>query len=85
MKEFNFDLENKFCEEHDIKTSWENMKIPQPFTQFFRQLFDFDEGTLSQNYSPNIYHEDFKKNKMLKLLKIKSVFQNLYFLYNNGM
>lgn len=83
LKDYSFDLDDKFCDENDIKTSWENSKIPQPFLRFLSKLFNFEAKILAQSELINVFHEDSKKKQNLKLLKIKSLFQNLYFLFNN--
>ena len=35
LKETDFDLENRFYDENDLRFSWDNMKIPECFSKFF--------------------------------------------------
>ena len=44
----NFDLQDKFCDAHDLEESWKNIVVPEQITIFLSTLFNFEpKGKLS--------------------------------------
>jgi len=37
-----FELNDRFCDANDLKTSWNNVNIPEPLLKFFEALYRFD-------------------------------------------
>jgi len=35
LLEYDFDLQDRFCDMNDLKTAWESIKIPEPLLSFF--------------------------------------------------
>ena len=97
LLDFNFDLQDKFCDSVDLQDSWDNMNIPDELLTFLCVLLNYNRNDLqcsvgSNNNSPLIDDDDTSdeetsSNGMAhspKLRKLKSVFQVLYFMVHNG-
>ena len=49
LLKYDFDLQDRFCDMNDLKTAWENTKIPEPLLNFFSTLYDFDAGSFDSS------------------------------------
>lgn len=80
IKETDFKLEDSFCDAHDLTEAWKNLKIPQPFLEFLSKFFEVDQNEIvSQQIDSS-----FSKRGYIKAIKLKSLFQIMYFIKNNG-
>ena len=85
LKDVKYDLQDKFCDENDLKHSWKNINIPEPFLLFFSRLFDIDKDDLSNNRIDfDFTDSSFKISNEVKLLRIKSLFQVMYHIRYKG-
>lgn len=82
IKGINFDLQDKFCDNTDLQSAWENVKIPNPFLRFFSRFFGCKEDEISNDKSSFV--DDSKTHKRIKLLRIKSLFQIICYIHNQG-
>lgn len=78
----NFDLEDQFCDETDIKSAFNNMDIPKPIALFLSKLFDCTEQDLQKGTD---VEEISQTAKAIRLLRIKSMYQVMYFIKQSGM
>ncbi|OXU22397.1 hypothetical protein TSAR_010977, partial [Trichomalopsis sarcophagae] len=46
LKEVSFDLNDRFCDENDLRSAWQNVDIPKPFLTFFSRLFNVKENDI---------------------------------------
>lgn len=85
MKEVNFDLNDRFCDENDLRSAWQNKNIPKPFITFFSKLFNVSESDIF-DYQKNAFscNETLSISKSLKLLQIENLFQIIYFTQTKG-
>lgn len=85
LKETDFSLANKFCDRYDLQSSWENANIPEPFLQFFTKLFDIDkQDILKTNLNHDLFDEALDVSHEIKSLRVKSLFQIIYYMRYNG-
>ena len=97
LLDFNFDLQDKFCDSVDLQDSWDNMNIPDELLTFLCVLLNYNINDLecsvgSNNNSPLSDDDDTSDEETSsngsahspKLRKLKSVFQVLYFMVHNG-
>jgi len=49
-----FELNDRFCDANDLKTSWNNVNIPEPLLKFSEALYRFD-ATSSCSSSGDAY------------------------------
>ena len=100
LLDFNFNLQDKFCDSVDLKEAWKNMDIPDDIVSFLCTLFNCDSEEFAQEVadrdssfwlddgSPESLDpgktDDYTYSQTSKVRKIKSVFQILYFIVNNG-
>jgi len=89
LLDFNFDLQDKFCDSVDLKDSWDNMQIPDELVTFLCVLLNCDRNDLVCIVGDD--HDDTSDDECIgygsespKLRKLKSVFQVLYFMVHNG-
>ena len=47
LLDINFDLQDRFCDAHDLKTSWNAVPIPDPLLKFLATLYNFDLDNFS--------------------------------------
>lgn len=86
LQDVNFDLHDKFCDETDLRLAWESSNIPEAFLTFFSKLFDVDKGDLCKNkLDYDLIDTSLPITKEVKLLRIKSLFQIIYFIKCNGI
>ena len=45
LSALDFDLQDRFCDAHDLETASANIKIPTPLLNFFAALYNFDAGS----------------------------------------
>ena len=85
LKNIDFKLRNKFCDEHDLRTSWEDFVIPEVFKTFLCTFLDVKKEEIDKkiDYIDDLKESDLKSN--LHLLKLKVVFQILYYIRYKGM
>ena len=88
---FDFELNDKFCDAEELKKAWENKSMPDEFLTFFAKLFNIKKTSLipdterDPEFSYNSDEEDDDKNikqaksEQLKILKIKYLFQIVYY------
>lgn len=93
LYQINFDLEDKFCDENNLSIAWDGMQIPSPLLTFFSELFNFNENYFEDS---NEQHSDTDEDDPLpppktskgcsktKTLKIKSLFQMMYYVMHGG-
>lgn len=74
LLEYDFNLNDKFCDSNDLKSAWEDMKIPDPLLQFYGTLYNFDANFYRENGSVS----DNKRRK------VESLFQIQHFIMHNG-
>ena len=55
LKDFSFGLEDRFCDDQDLKQGLSSMKIPEPWLNFFGYLFQFNPNTY-QNAADQVQH-----------------------------
>ena len=87
LKPIDFKLKNRFCDETDLKSSWENIEIPEVFIQFFASFFNFKQEELFETKKDEdcgSNDNSSMKNNLL-LLKMKCLYQIFYFIYNKGL
>ena len=97
LLDFNFDLEDKFCDSVDLQDSWNNMNIPDELLTFLCVLLNYNRNDLeccmgSNNNPPMSEDEDISDETssstgsahLSKLRKVKSIFQVLYSMVHNG-
>ena len=86
LKEVTFDLKDRFCDENDLRSAWQNVNISRPFLTFFAQLFNVQQSDISDYQNNTIFgnDENLQKLKCLKLLRIQTLFQTLYYTFSNG-
>lgn len=77
LKNVNFNLEDTYCEEEKLRSSWYNATIPQKITPFFSELFDIDEKIIDSIENVNLFTQR-------KFLKVKSFYQIMYHVHFNG-
>lgn len=86
LKKVDFNLKDKFRDETDLKDSLENTAIPETFTTFLSTLFDVNEKELSgkpvHSYDTSVNGRN--NLKEIKLLRVKSLFQIMYFINRHG-
>ena len=41
LKTVEFELDDSFCDEQELRISWKNVTIPDPVLAFFAELFKF--------------------------------------------
>ena len=56
-----FELNDRFCDANDLKTSWNNVNISEPLLKFFEALYRFD-ATEPNRRTPEDEHEDVASN-----------------------
>ena len=49
LKNVDFKLEGKFCDAEEMKSSWQNMQLPDCLLLFFSTLFNIPQSTLMQS------------------------------------
>ena len=88
---FDFELSDKFCDAGYLKEAWENKSMTDEFLTFFSELFNIKKTSLipgterDPEFSDDSKEEDDDKNikqsksEQLKILKIKSLFQIMYY------
>ncbi|KAK7085440.1 hypothetical protein SK128_027545 [Halocaridina rubra] len=42
LLEVDFDMQERFCDATDLKTSWNTVPIPEPLLKFMGALYNFD-------------------------------------------
>jgi len=52
-----FELNNRFCDANDLKTSWNNVNIPEPLLKFFKALYRFDATEPNRRMSMRMLHQ----------------------------
>ena len=80
-----FGLEGKFGDEHELKDAWKNTDIPDIVLSFFATLFNkskvsFQKQGLNQTDPNDLFQDD----DMDSSLKLKALFQILYYYIHNG-
>jgi hypothetical protein len=45
LHDYDFDLDDRFCDAQDSKQAWSKMNIPEPILQFYGHLFNFNPAT----------------------------------------
>ena len=88
MSEIDFELDDKFCDETDLRNSYYNMKIPQVLLRFLSVLLNFDEKNFIETASnmSEVNNEDSAKNDNVTMVtKIYSFFQQMYYLRHGCM
>lgn len=53
-----FNLNDKFCDVHDLEHSWNNISLPLPLLKFFGHLFKFDPNHFGKSQSKNESDDD---------------------------
>ena len=93
---FDFELSDKFCDVGELKEAWENKSMPDEFLTFFAEIFNIKKTSLipdterDPEFSDDSDKEDDDKNikqsqsEQLKILKIKSLFQIMYYNLHHG-
>ena len=81
MKNVNFNLNDKFCDECDLRLAWENIDIPDSFVSFFSTFFNFKMKNI---YSEEENNDPSSSRNDVTLLRIKALFQIMYFLKYKG-
>ena len=73
-----FNLEDKFLDEINLRTAWENSQIPDELQIFFQEMFSIRKRRVisSENLDKEI--------SIQKHLKIKSLFQIMFYILRNG-
>lgn len=76
-----FNLEDKFCDENELRQSWNNINIPEDLLKFFCRLFNilpsqFSNEALNDN-TMNSFEEGILSSKILKM---KSLYQIIFFM-----
>ena len=81
---FDFELSDIFCDAGELKEAWENKSMPDEFLTFFAELFNikkFSDDSDKEDDDKNIKQS---KSEQLKILKIKSLFQIMYYNLHYG-
>ena len=48
LDDYDFGLEDRFCDAQDLKLALSNMRIPEPVLRFFGHLFNFNPATYAK-------------------------------------
>lgn len=83
FRSVDFGLADQFCDEGNLKLSWENMNITDDILKFFSVLFSFDIEQF-KNYSENADTDEESENFRSKFMKIISVYQIMYYIIHGG-
>lgn len=88
MEKVNFDLQDKFCDASSLENSWKENTIPQEILIIFSQIYNFSITQFQKKKDKTNASVSDKKKEHLseqKILKIKSLFQVMYYIYKNGL
>ena len=85
LNDVDFKLDDKFCDENDLKTAWETASLPEPFAQFISELFNCDKKDLLGTETEFLLNDERSTKSRVKNLRLKSSFQIIYFIKNNGL
>ena len=53
-----FDLDNKYCDAEELRTSWDNTILPDKVKKFFSNFFNITKSTLLSNSLQNLPEPD---------------------------
>ena len=81
LSDVDFNLDDKFHDENNLKFSWDNMKIPDACLIFFSSLFNFKEKDF-QSVTEN--QNDKSSVSESKQLKLYALYQIIYYIFKNG-
>ena len=85
LQDVNFHLDDKFCDETDLKLSWGSFDIPEPYLMFLSKLFDVNKDDLSKKQCDyDLIDSSLTISNEVKLLRIRSLFQIMHFIKYKG-
>ena len=84
LNQVDFKLDDKFCDTNDLSTSWKNMSIPIPFVQLLSKLYDCNENVLLEEKKDCSLNNTQCTTERIKSLRLKTLYQIIYFIKNNG-
>ncbi len=88
--DIDFGLQDKFCDSHDLETSWDNIVIPNTVLNFFALLFNFNarhfngENEDDDSGDEGVDTPPMKKVSQGKKRKMLALFQIMYYIMHNG-
>lgn len=88
LSKIHFDLNDRFCDKLDLEDAWNDLEIPDPLLKFFSILFNYSEEDIQscKNSEPtnSNYHNMKNKQKQNDIIRIKSLYQIMYFILHSG-
>ena len=77
-----FNLDNKFCDAHELQDSWRNTVVPDTLMTFLSALFNMKKISLLKQYHDE--DEDEEKTESNVTAKLMSLIQIMYYKINHG-
>lgn len=85
FKQINFNLKDRFCDEADLHSSWENMEVPEPILLFFAKLFSIDKNEILNNkFELENEENTIQTCTKIKLLRVKSLIPTIHYINSGG-
>lgn len=82
LKEMDFNLKDKLCNENELKEAWMNQIIPEPFLIFFSRFFQCSQKDIQQKFTD--FDDETPHDSSIKSIRIKSLFQIMYYVKKGG-
>lgn len=83
LLDVDFDLQDRFCDATDLKTSWNTVPIPEPLLNFMAALYNFDPTEFAADLQVPDVEDDEPKDKQAgitasKYRQMQCLFQVMY-------
>ena len=91
LLEYDFDLQDRFCDMKYLKTAWDSIKIPEPLFSFFSILYNFDIESFASSCKVVGVGDDAEKTSEAesdvsssKFRQMLALFQIMFYNLHNG-
>lgn len=86
LEDCHFNLEDKFCDEHDLNDSWKNFTLPPVFQKLFMNIFGINKTDFIAAADLDRNTNDCQEvdGSVIKMLRVKAIFQSMFYTYHNG-
>ena len=85
LNDVDFEIDDKYCDEHNLRDSLEDFIFPKPFINFLSIFCNVKKKNLESKVAyVDEQVEDSTLRQKLKLLRVRALFQNMFFIGHNG-
>ena len=81
INSYDFNLQDRFCDAPDLKNSYDNVVLPEAFLHFLLIYLNSGKNEFLGIISDKSCHKRERKDKIskMKIVKIQTLFQKMYF------